>query len=93
MTPFAQRLMQLRLHAGLTPKQLSILAGLSKTLVRTLEEKDRPSPAATTAVKLARTLGTTAEWLVEGDGPGPTPAGVREAVARARAADPKSQAA
>ena len=62
------------------------MAGLSPALVGMIERGDRTNIAAATAIALARTLGTTAEYLITGDGEPPSDADARAAAERARGA-------
>lgn len=85
METISSRLAALRTLAGLKATELGDLAGLSSPAhVGMIERGDRPNISAMTAVALARTLGTSAEYLVEGTGEPPTHAEVLAAVARAR---------
>lgn len=79
------RLKARREAAGIERSELGGLAGLSPALVGMIERGDRANIAAATAVALARVLGTTAEYLVTGDGDPPPDAAVRAAVESARA--------
>jgi transcriptional regulator with XRE-family HTH domain len=75
----AGRLKRTREMSGLSARSLSKLAGLSAAHV-SLIEADRPNLEAQTAAKLARVLGVTMEWLVNGTGDGPSAAAVAAAV-------------
>lgn len=66
--------------SGLTPRALSLRAGLDHTHVRRIEAGDRVEIAASTAVGLAEVLGVSVEWLVKGSGREPTAQSVRRAV-------------
>lgn len=86
-SPLSLRLKALRERAGLRPVELGELVGLkSPANVSMIERGDRgPRLSATLAVHIARTLGCTVEWLVEGIGSEPDEFAVRAAVARAEA--------
>ncbi len=88
METIGSRLCERRVAAGLERSELSELAGLSPALVGMIERGDRTNITAATAVSLARVLGTTAEYLVAGEGAPPSVSEVQAAVARARAARP-----
>jgi transcriptional regulator with XRE-family HTH domain len=90
-----ERLASLRKRAELSAAALSDLAGLSPAHVAMIETGARPNLAASTALALARTLGTTFEHLVSGEGVEPTDAEVKAAVERARgrvASEPRAAA-
>lgn len=73
---------------GLSARELGALAGLPSPTVSNIERADPARPgervAAKTLVALARVLGTTVEWLVDGTGEAPDPADVNASVSRAR---------
>jgi transcriptional regulator with XRE-family HTH domain len=50
-----------------------------------IEHGNRSNPSGSTLVGLARALGTSAEWLVTGEGPAPSDEALCAAVTRARA--------
>jgi transcriptional regulator with XRE-family HTH domain len=81
----------------LSARELAGLAGVSPPVVSNLERVDADRPgekvAARTVVALARVLGTSAEYLVDGEGDAPDPADVNAAVAKARAAKSNPDAA
>jgi len=85
MTGLGERLARLREFSGLSASELGLMAGLSHAIVGLLERDDRPNPGALTVLKLARVLGTTVEYLLEGVGGEPTKEKVLEAVEAARA--------
>lgn len=85
MSTLGSRLSERRIAAGLERPELGELAGLSPALVGMIERGDRTNIAATTATSLARVLGTTAEYLVDGVGDPPSDDAARAAVIRARA--------
>lgn len=86
LTSLAMRVAFARELSGLTPRGLSVIAGLDPTHVRLIETGERPKLYGETLVMLARALGTTAEWLITGDGNPPTRDEVLAGVERARAA-------
>ena len=86
METIGSRLCGRRTAAGLERSELGELAGLSPALVGMIERGDRTNITAATAVSLARVLGTTAEFLVAGEGSPPSAVEVAAAGARARAA-------
>lgn len=87
METIGSRLAALRGLSRLKATELGELAGLnSPAHVGLIERGGRPNVAATTAVELARVLGTTAEYLTTGRGTPPTENEVHAAVELARAA-------
>lgn len=87
MDTIGSRLAALRGISGLSAAELGTLARLqSPAHVRLIERGERSGVAATTATALARVLGTSAEYLVDGEGAPPAEADVRAAVERARLA-------
>jgi len=87
-----ERLAALRLRAGISAAALSDIAGLSPAHVAMIESGGRPNLAASTALALARALGTTFEHLVSGEGVEPTDEEVKAAIERARSARSKGGA-
>lgn len=83
-TDLAERLRQLRERAGLSQRALSLLAGLSPSEVRLLESRDRLDPRARVLVSLARTLGVSADYLLDGRGEPPSPELMASAIHAAR---------
>lgn len=73
----------------LSARELAALAELPPPTVSNIERSDDARPgdriAAKTIVALARVLGTTAEWLMTGEGDAPTAADVTAAIEAARA--------
>lgn len=80
----AERLRQLRGRSGLSQRALSCLAGLSPSEVRLLESRERLDPRARVLVSLARTLGATTDYLLDGRGDPPSPECVASAIRAAR---------
>lgn len=73
MTPtFGSRLRACRKSKKLSQRGLGLLAGLSGSAVRLLENGERLDPASSSLVSLAGALETTAEYLFKGVGPEPT---------------------
>lgn len=72
-TPLGRRLEKARKrHAGLSARQLALNADLSPGMVSLIERGDRGgSIRATTIDALARALGVSPAWLLNGDGDGP----------------------
>ena len=66
----AARLRRARALSGLSARELSKVAGLSASYV-SLVEAERSKLGAETASKLARALGVTMEWLIDGTGEEP----------------------
>lgn len=82
-TKFGQRLRKIRESAGIDPYELSKTIGKSRTVVHQLEVGLIKSPSAKLALDLAEALGTTAEYLVNGEGEQPKPETVKRAYKRA----------
>ena len=92
-TSLASRLAHLRAAAELTPAELARLAGLKNpSHIGMIERGERTDIAGSTAVEIARVLGTSAEYLVAGRGAPPATASVRIAVAEARRTSPSTVA-
>lgn len=94
MATLADRLSQLR---GLVPElsnaELDRLSGLRKGHTWALERNPEPNPELRTLQSLAETLGTTVGYLASGEGDGPTPRAVSDAVDAARERYAKSKPA
>jgi transcriptional regulator with XRE-family HTH domain len=80
----SQRVQEARALSELSQRDLDRLAGLSEGHVGMIESGRRENLEASTASRIAKVLGMTLEWLIDGTGEGPTPAKVRRAVASAR---------
>lgn len=81
-----KRLLRLRTKAGLSVSELARVAGLkSPSHVGLIERGERDRIAADTALALAKTLGASVEWLVNGEGAEPTEDAVRAAITAAQA--------
>lgn len=77
------RLAELRSRSKLSGRRLAELAQLkSPSHFNLIESGDRPTPSAQVLHAIARTLGTTVEYLLTGEGEAPT----EEQLARALAA-------
>jgi len=71
MITLANRLREARAKAGLSQAKLAKLAGVSQSTIANIESGIRFEPQK--AVQIARALGVSAEWLIEGrDTPVPT---------------------
>ena len=78
-----QRVRQIRKSANVSKTQLAEATGLHPTHITKIESGNRPNIAGTTLVALARALGTSAEYLLEGSGVGPSAAETTAAVTAA----------
>jgi transcriptional regulator with XRE-family HTH domain len=65
--PLGDRIRALRKERGLTLDQLAELSGSSKSYIWELENKNPPRPSAEKLSKIADKLGTTIEFLLEGE--------------------------
>lgn len=63
MVTFGTRLRQCREERGLTPKELADRAGIPYMTVYRLEHEAHRTPRMDIAVKLARVLGVSLDWL------------------------------
>jgi transcriptional regulator with XRE-family HTH domain len=81
----AERLRRARGIANVGSRELDALAGLAAGHTSMIEGRKRSSIDSDTAVKLARALGVSIDWLVTGEGREPTAKTMRAASARARA--------
>lgn len=79
------RLKQARNLTKVAAADLGTWAGLSRGTVGMIENGSRPDPSGTTVAKLATALGTTTDWLLTGEGDGPTREQVTEATEQAKA--------
>ncbi len=71
--------------AGITFEDVDALAGLkSRGHTGQIVRGERADPQGSTLVRIARVLGTSAEYLVDGSGDAPGERRVRRAVAEAR---------
>lgn len=65
--PLGDRIRALRKERGLTLDQLADQTGSSKSYIWELENKNPPRPSADKLLKIADQLGTTIEFLLEGE--------------------------
>jgi len=65
--PLGDRIRTLRKERGLTLDQLAEQSGSSKSYIWELENKNPPRPSAEKLSKIAAQLGTTIEYLLEGE--------------------------
>ena len=65
--PLGDRIRSLRKERGLTLDQLAEQSGSSKSYIWELENKSPPRPSAEKLAKIADKLGTTIEFLLEGE--------------------------
>jgi transcriptional regulator with XRE-family HTH domain len=85
-TTIAERLSALIEIAGVGHEEVDNLAGLWRGHTNKIARGVKPSPTATTVNKLARVLGTDAEYLADGIGSAPSERRVRASVRSARQA-------
>jgi transcriptional regulator with XRE-family HTH domain len=90
------RLQWARTEAGISGRHLDRLAGLALGHTSLLEAEKKQSVELPTVRALARVLGVTLDWLVEGkvdeSNPHPTQKKIREAVAKAQEEYDQAQA-
>lgn len=89
----AQRLHDTRKLADVPGADLGTWAGLSKGTVSMIESGNRADPSGSTVEKLARALGVSTDYLLSGKGAAPSKKQVVAAVAAAKAAWEKENAA
>lgn len=65
--PLGDRIRNLRKEKGLTLDQLAEQSGSSKSYIWELENKNPPRPSAEKLAKIADKLGTTIEFLLQGE--------------------------
>lgn len=65
-SPYGERLLKARQHAGLSQKDLAKKAEMSQSTLSELEQVGQGSSKTT---RLAQICGVRAEWLAEGKGP------------------------
>lgn len=65
--PLGDRIRKLRKEKGLTLDQLAEQSGSSKSYIWELENKSPPRPSAEKLAKIADRLGTTIEFLLQGE--------------------------
>lgn len=86
LTPFAERLRDLRAKAELSTRDLDRIAGLSAGHTYLLEGgqgRENKRVSAEVALAVAHVFGVRIEWLINGEGDAPSARHVRLAVARA----------
>jgi len=64
---FGENLKQELTYAGMLKKELAALSGVHKRAIDTYVRTNSSMPPADTAVKLAKALGVTVEYLVTGE--------------------------
>ena len=67
--PIADKLKQLRADAGLTQMQLAVKAGLSMSVISSIEQGSIPDPRVSTLHALAKALGVPLDALAPDDEP------------------------
>jgi transcriptional regulator with XRE-family HTH domain len=80
---FAERLKFARQLTGLSARRLAELAGVSPGYPGHLETGRRQNPPSAALSDIARVLGTTMDWLLNGVGEAPTEEAAKAAVALA----------
>lgn len=80
------RLRAMREQTDESARGLAGLAGLARSHVGLIENGTVDNPSGSTVLALARVLGCTAGWLLNGEGRPPSGKRVREAVADAKGA-------
>lgn len=73
----------------LSKRQLSLMAGLSPSMVGMIERGERASLESKTANGLVRVLGVSLDWLILGRGAGPKVRATTEHIMRAMAEQPE----
>jgi transcriptional regulator with XRE-family HTH domain len=81
-----QRLRFARTAAGLSTRELAKLSGLTTGHPSLIEAGKRPAVSAKALADMARVLGISLDWLVNGSSPEPAEASIKAAVAVAKAA-------
>lgn len=79
-----QRLRHLRVRAGLSLQELGRMAGLADGHVWMLENGKRENPKTKTLRQLGSVLGSSLDWLLDGNGEEPSQEAIDSAVAIAR---------
>jgi transcriptional regulator with XRE-family HTH domain len=72
MNTLPERLQWAREHAGLSARDLDKLADLTPGHTASVEVGRRASPSADTVRALARALGISTDWLIDGTGKRPS---------------------
>jgi len=65
MTTFGEKIRDLRKKAKLTLDQLAEMTGSSKSYIWELENKNPPRPSADKIDRIAKSLGVTADYLMD----------------------------
>ena len=64
---FGENLKQVLAYSGISKKELAVKAGIHKRAIDTYVRTKSSMPPADTAVKIAKALGVTVEYLVTGE--------------------------
>ena len=88
MARLSTRLRKLRKYTDLTPRGLSLLAGLSPTHVSMIESGAREDPHCNTLVAIAEVTGASLDWLLRGMGNEPAKEDVLQAIHQAQVSRP-----
>ena len=64
---FGENLKQELIYSGMVKKELAALSGVHKRAIDTYVRSNSSMPPADTAVKIAKVLGVTVEYLVTGE--------------------------
>jgi transcriptional regulator with XRE-family HTH domain len=64
MALLAQRLQRLRLAKGLSRRQLAIQAGIPQGIISRLERGEQDYPSVPVAMRLAKVLGVSVDYLI-----------------------------
>ena len=64
---FAENLKQELLYTGMLKKELAVISGINKRAIDTYVRTNSSMPPADTAVKIAKALGVSVEYLVTGE--------------------------
>jgi transcriptional regulator with XRE-family HTH domain len=81
MQSIGERIAIARKLSGLSAAELGRRAKLSNAIVSMLEGGQREDPHVSTVTQIAAVLGARVEWLISGEGDGPTEEEVKTAVA------------
>lgn len=71
LATFAERLKWARKSAGFSTYRLDRIAGITPGHTLLIESGRRVHPRTDTAAALARALGVSLDWLIDGQGPPP----------------------
>lgn len=78
-----ERLQAARAAASMSPRDLEKLAGLSRGYVLLIEGGTKSNIEARTARSLARVLGLSLDWLLDGRGSAPSAASIKASAKKA----------